>query len=213
MAFSVAFQCFPEEYTQVRGVSTEELERKEAAELLAAGTASRCKAFLELALEAQRTGLNAEDGREVVRALVEVVDKCSDSPQLVSLCLTLLDGSVVDEKTNLDHLLRLHRQAKAPVNIITMLNRLILAGSSEVGVTAAAATHLLAAFLAELAVRQGAEDPAERINALISHLVQQAEYFLRSGRALDSSIYSLMPLFKVEAARRYFQQQDGVARV
>lgn len=213
MAFSVAFQCFPEEYKELRSVSTEELQGKEAAGLLAAGTASRCKGFLDLALEAQRAGLSAEDGREVVRALVEVVDRCSDSPALVCLCLTLLDGSVVDEKANLDHLLRLHRQAKAPVNIVTMLNRLILTGSSEVGVTAAAATHLLACFLAELAVRQGAEDPTERINALISHLVQQAEYFPHSGRALDSSIYSLMPLFKVEGARRYFQQQDGVARV
>lgn len=178
MAFSVAFQCFPEDYAQLRSLNPEELQRKEAAGLLGAGTAGRCKAFLELELEAQRTALNAEDGREVIRALVEVVDKCSDAPQLVCMCLTLLDGSVVDEKTNLDHLLRLHRQAKAPVNIIAMLNRLILTGSSEAGVAPAAATHLLASFLAELAVRQGAEDPTERINALISHLIQQAEYFL-----------------------------------
>lgn len=176
MAFSVAFQSFPEEYAVLRGVPTEQLERVETAGLLPSGTAGRCRAFLALSLEEQRNVLNGQDGRDVLRALVDVVDKCNDSPQLTCLCLAMLDGSVIDDKANLEHLLRLHRQAKSPVNIIAMLNRLISTGVSDTGVTAAAATHLLACFLAELAVRQGMENPTERINSLISYLIQQAEY-------------------------------------
>ena len=176
MAFSSAFQTYPEAYPGLRGFAAADLDRKETASILPAGTSVKYRDFVAMTLEQQRAVMASEDGRTTVKALIDILDKVNDLPTLSAQILALLDGAITDEKGNLDHLTRAHKHPKAPVNLVTLFNRLLIPLEGVEGnVSVAAASHLLAAFLAETAVRGGSDDPTERIHELVSLLVQQAE--------------------------------------
>jgi hypothetical protein len=176
MAFSVAFQSFPDAYPPIRSFVSPDVTVKEQAGLFPQGTSARYQEFFAQTLEQQRSALAGEEGRNIVKALVDILNESTDTPQLTASLVVALDGSVVDEKTNIDHLMKVHKHPKQPVNVITLLNRLIVPEAMAQGdVIVAAATHLLAAFLSELAIRPGLENVTERVYGLVTHLIQMSE--------------------------------------
>lgn len=144
----------------------------------------------------------ASDGREIVRALFEVIDKINDDNLLTISILCALDGLVFDDSSNLEFLSKTLKHPKQPVNIINTCLRLIQHDDVKI---AEGACLVFSNFLAKELLGLSYADYAEAMERLLNYLVSTDAKVSR-----DAIVYCLLPLFKVQRVRESWVRKGGV---
>jgi len=146
--------------------------------------------------------LAGSDGREIVRALFEIIDKINDDNMLTTSILCTLDGLVFDELSNVELLVKTLKHPKKPVDIITTCLRLIQDDDVKI---VEGACLVLASFLAKVLIGPAQADYLDPLERLLNFLVG-----LDNSINRDTVVYCLLNLFKVERARESWVKKGGV---
>lgn len=207
MSFAVAFIAHPIQYASIKQAVGSDMTMYVSAKFVKNESVESWKALARLGLDDQRHLLKNE-GRAIYRGMLDIVMNITDVPQLTAAVLTMLDGSLVDEKDLVEQLITIYQHPRDPVDIVNGLKRIMINPSTD-PISCASACHVMSLFISELVLRfaRNAAYVSQESNELVNWIVAAVN---DSSFAVDLAVYCMVPLFKVERLRFNFLERGGI---
>jgi hypothetical protein len=211
MSFSVSFLIQPESYSEMADYTDYNLRTYESTGRVSEGGSRLLQDFISLNMRGQREFLNSvtytqDKAQTLIRTLLEVIGEVQGKDVLQKCAAAYLDGLLVDERSLVDHLIALYRHPKKPMDIPTLLKRIIVPEKGHILFTSG--SHILAIFLTEILLH-----PARDLSPLRNEASQLQDLLIALSNDAripsEVAVYCLLPMFKLEFIRKEFLDKNG----